>query len=671
MAVPKAARDRAEALRAGIRKADRQYYLDARPVLSDREYDALQRELADLEAAHPELRTPDSPTQRVGGAPTKKFPEARHDPPMLSLENTYSAAEVREWDERCRKLLPGASFRYVVELKIDGVAVSLRYERGLFTRGATRGDGETGDDVTANLRTVRSVPLRLEGRDVPDRLEVRGEVFLTRAAFAAVNRAQEAEGEEPFAMARSSAAGTLKLQDSKVVAARRLDCFVHSLGAAEGRGFAAHAAALEAFAAMGFQVNPNRVVATTLDEALAFCAKWEKGKDKLPYDIDGMVLKIDSFEHQRRLGATAKSPRYAIAFKFPTPRAATKLKEITIQVGRTGVLTPVANLEPVLLGGSTIARATLHNEDEIRRLDVRAGDTVLIEKGGEVIPKVVGVVADKRPAGAKAFRMPLHCPECGETVARAKDEVAWRCENPECPAQVKQRVEHFCRREAMEIEHVGEQLVEQLVKAKLVRNPADLYALTRAQVEGLERMAEKSAENVIAAVAASRRRPLGSLIYALGIRHVGTRSAELLAQRFATLDALVKASAAALEEIHEIGPEVAAAIVAYFKQPAVRKMVEKLRKAGVNFRRTKAEEPLSDKFAGKTFVFTGELETMTRREAEGLVRKMGGNAAGSVSVKTDYVVAGPGAGSKLKKAKDLKVSILDEAGFRKLADVKP
>jgi DNA ligase (NAD+) len=441
---------------------------------------------------------------------------------------------------------------------------------------------------------------------------------------------------------------------------------VHRLASIEGRDIPAHAEALDLFERLGFKVNPHRKAARTLDEALAFCAKWEQDREQLPYDIDGMVLKVDSFAARRKLGATAKSPRWAIAFKFPTPQARTRLREIAIQVGRTGVLTPVAVLDPVPLGGTTISRATLHNEEEIERLDVRVGDLVVIEKGGEVIPKVVQAVAGKRTGKEKAFRMPLLCPACAEPVSKAKDEVAVRCGNPACPAQVRLRIEHFCRREAMEIEHVGEALVAQLVDAGLVKDVADLYGLTRDQVAGLDRMAEKSADNVVEAIRASRKRPLAALVYALGIRHVGTRAAGILTRRYATLGGLMKASREELTGIHEVGPIVAASVHAYFRSPHVRKMVARLEAAGVNVKRTKEEAPVSDALAGKTFVFTGELEGFTRPEAAGLVRKLGGNASGSVSKKTDYVVAGPNAGSKLKKAKTLGITILDEAGFRKL-----
>lgn len=666
MAAPSRAASEIARLRAEIERHDRLYYQEAKPAISDREYDALMRRLQELEAGHPDLATPDSPTRRVGGAPTKRFPPARHEPPMLSLENTYSADEVREWGERCRKLLPKEEFEFVVELKIDGVAVALTYEKGLLVRGATRGDGTEGDEITNNVRTIRSVPLKLAGGGIPDLLEVRGEAYLSRQAFRAINEAQEAEGDEPFANPRNAAAGSLKLQDPALVARRRLDLFVHTLASAGGRAVAGHAEALDLFETLGLKVNPHRKLARTLDEALAFCAKWEKEREKLPYDIDGMVVKVDSLEAQRKLGTTAKSPRYAIAFKFPTPQAKTRLKEIAVQVGRTGVLTPVAILDPVPLGGTTIGRATLHNEEEIERLGVRVGDLVIIEKGGEVIPKVVGVVPGKRMGSEKPFRMPLLCPACREPVSKGKDEVAVRCTNPACPAQLKLALEHFCRREAMEIEHIGEQLAAQLVDSGLVKGPADLYTLTQAQVAGLERMAEKSAENVIEAIRASRKRPLAALVYALGIRHVGTRVAEILVSRFDTLDKLMAASQEELTAIHEVGPIVAESIHAYFRSKAVRKMVARLEAAGVNVERTKEEAPVSDALAGKTFVFTGELEGLTRPEAEGLVRKTGGNATGAVSKKTDYVVAGPNAGSKLTKAKTLGITILDEAGFRKL-----
>lgn len=664
-----------EVLRAALRKHDRLYYQEARPVISDQEYDRLMRQLVDLEAAYPKLVTPDSPSRRVGGAPTKKFPPARHDPPMLSIENTYSEDEVREWEERLRRAAPSDSFEFVVELKIDGLAVSLIYEKGLLVRGATRGDGETGDEITGNLRTIRTVPLRLDpkGGPVPSLLDVRGEVYLSRRAFAAMNEEQEAEGEEPFAMARSAAAGSLKLQDPALVAKRGLDIFVHTFATAKGRTFATHAEALDALTAMGLKVNPNRIVARSIDEVLAHCATWEKKRDDLPYEIDGMVIKVNRLDQQRKLGLTAKSPRWAIAFKFPTRQAVTRLTAITVQVGRTGTLTPVAELEPVVLGGSTIARATLHNEEEIERKDIRIGDLVTIEKGGEVIPKVVGPVAEKRSGKERAFRMPSRCPACGEPVVRTESEVAVRCENPGCPAQVKLRINHFTRREAMEIEHVGEQLVDQLVEKGLIKDCADLYGLTLKQVEALDRMAEKSAENVVAAIAASKQRPLAALIYALGIRHVGTRVGEILAAKYPTLDGLIDATEEELTDIHDVGPIVAASIHQFFLQPRVKDIIRRLKKAGVNTVRSKEEAPLSNALSGKTFVFTGELQEWSRTEAEGLVRKLGGNASGSVSKLTSWVVAGPGAGDKLAKARKLEVPVLDEPGFKKLIGplVKP
>jgi len=655
-------------LRAALRKHDRLYYQEARPVIYDQEYDRLMRQLKDLEAAYPKLVTPDSPTRRVGGAPSKKFPPARHDPPMLSLENTYSEDEVREWEGRLRRAAPSDTFEYVVELKIDGLAVSLIYEKGLLTRGATRGDGETGDEITANLRTIRTVPLSLDekGGAVPSVLDVRGEVYLPQRAFEAMNRAQEDEGEEPFAMARSAAAGSLKLQDPALVAKRGLDIFVHTFATAKGRTFATHAEALDALTAMGLKVNPNRIVARSIDEVLAHCARWEKKRDALPYEIDGMVIKVNRLDQQRKLGLTAKSPRWAIAFKFPTRQAVTRLRDITVQVGRTDTLTPVAELEPVVLGGSTIARATLHNEEELKRKDIRIGDLVTIEKGGEVIPKVVGPVINKRSGKERAFRMPAKCPACGDPVVRTEGEVAVRCANPACPAQVKLRINHFTRREAMEIEHVGESLVEQLVDKGVIKDCADLFTLTRAKLEGLDRMAEKSAENVMGAIEAAKQRPLAALIYALGIRHVGTRVGEILAAKYPTLDALIDATEEELTDIHEVGSIVAASIHQFFRQARVKDMIRRLKKAGVNMVRTKEEAPLSNALAGKTFVFTGELQEWSRTEAEGLVRKLGGNASGSVSKLTSYVVAGPGAGDKLAKARKLEVAVLDEAGFRKM-----
>jgi DNA ligase (NAD+) len=657
-----------EALRATLRKHDRLYFQDAKPVIADQEYDRLMRQLKDLEAAYPKLATPDSPSRRVGGAPSKKFPPARHDPPMLSLENTYSEAEVREWAERLRRAAPSDTFEYVVELKIDGLAVSLIYEDGLLVRGATRGDGETGDEITGNLRTLRTVPLRLDpkGGPVPSLLDVRGEVYLSRRAFAAMNEAQEEEGGEPYAMARSAASGSLKLQDPALVAKRGLDIFVHTYATSKGRSFATHAEALDALEALGLKVNPNRVVAGSIDKVLAHCAAWEKRRDGLPYEIDGMVIKVNRLDQQRKLGMTAKSPRWAIAFKFATRQATTRLKAITVQVGRTGKLTPVAELEPVVLGGSTIARATLHNEEELKRKDIRIGDLVTIEKGGEVIPKVVGPVLAKRTGRERAFTMPSTCPACRAPVVRTEGEVAVRCENPACPAQVKLRIGHFTRREAMEIEHVGEQLVDQLVDKGLIKDCADLFSLTQARLEGLDRMAEKSAENVMAAIEAAKRRPLGALIYALGIRHVGTRVGEILAAKFGTLDDLAGASEEDLTAIHEVGPIVAASIHHFFRDPHAREIIRKLKKAGVNLKRTREEAPVSDALAGKTFVFTGELQEWSRTEAEGLVRKLGGNASGSVSKLTSYVVAGPGAGDKLAKAKKLGVEVLDEAAFRKI-----
>ncbi len=667
-------RARAEKLRAEIRRHDRLYYDEAKPAISDSEYDELMRRLKELEEGDPELVTPDSPTMRVAGAPAKDFPTVAHDPPMLSLENTYSRDEVREWDARCRRALPEARFEYVVELKIDGVAVSVTYEDGCLARGATRGDGARGDEITNNLRTIRTLPLKLEsvrGSPPPRRLEVRGEVFLSRGRLEAINEEREEEDEEPFANTRNAATGSLKLQDPKLVARRGLDLFVHTAGKCDGKELVTHASALDFFLDLGLKVNAHRTLARSLDEAIDFCDRWEKERSGLPYDTDGMVIKINSLEHQRRLGTTAKSPRYAIAFKFPTPRAVTRLKSIIVQVGRTGTLTPVAVLDPVQLGGTTIGRATLHNEEEIKRKDIRIGDLVTIEKGGEVIPKVIGSDSAGRTGEERKFRMPAECPVCSEPVAREGDEVAWRCENAACPAQLKRRVIHFTARGALDIEHVGRQLADQLVDKGLVRDCADLFFLTRADLEGLERMAEKSAENVIKSIEQAKSRPLSALVYALGIRHVGAGVAGILARNFSGLDELAGASEEKLDEIPEIGPAAAAAIYGFFRQQSVKKILGKLRKAGVNMRRKEEEAAAGDALKGKTFVFTGEMESLTRGEAEALVRKLGGNASGSVSRKTSYVVAGSAPGSKLKKAGSLGIEVLDEQGFLKLAGVRP
>lgn len=668
MPASKQDKDRVERLRAKIRKHDRKYYRLDRPEISDSEYDGLMRRLIELEGRFPELLTPDSPSQRVGGAPTKKFPPFRHDPPMLSLENTYSRQEVREWEERCRRALPGNKFEYVVELKIDGVAVSAVYADGSLKSAGTRGDGENGDEITNNLKTVRGLPLKLEtpGGKHPSMLLARGEVFLPRTRLEALNREREAEDLDLFANTRNAAAGSLKLQDPAQVGRRGLMVFFHTLARCEGKALETHSAALGYFEAAGLPVNPHRKKAETIDEALEFCDLWEKKRHELPYDTDGMVIKVDSFAQQRRLGATSKSPRHSIAFKFPTPQARTRLKEIVIQVGRTGVLTPVAILEPVALGGSTISRATLHNEEEIKRREILIGDEVAVEKGGEVIPKVVSADRTKRTGREWEFRMPAACPECGRPVVRPEGEVASRCENVACPAQVKHRIEHFARREAMEIEHVGAQLTEQLVDRGLVHDYADLYSLTKESLLTLDRMAEKSAENVLAAVEGSKRRPLAALIYALGIRHVGVRSAEILARRYPSLDDLAAAPERELDEIHEVGPVVAAAIKDFFRQETTKSILKKLKRAGVNTKRLEREAPAGASLAGKTFVFTGELEGFSRAEAETRVRRLGGNASGSVSKKTSYVVAGGAPGSKLEKARSLGVEIIDEVAFKKL-----
>lgn len=646
-----------------IRFHDCRYYVLDQPVLSDYEYDRLMRELIELERRHPQLVTPDSPTQRVGGQPTRQFPTVVHPSPMLSLANTYSEDEVREFDARTRAALPGEQVEYVAELKIDGVAVSLLYEHGVLVRGATRGDGERGDDITANLRTVRTIPLRLMA-DV-ERCEARGEVYLAKDDFLKLNEEKGPLGESPFANPRNAAAGSLKLQDPRLVAQRRLSSFMYWLDTPD-QPLDAHAARLELLTRLGFSVNPHRKLCAELDEVLSFWREWETRRDGLPYEIDGIVVKVNHIDQQRRLGSTAKNPRSAIAFKFQARKTTTVLREILWQVGRTGVVTPVSSLEPVLLAGSTIRRATLHNVDELSRKDIRVGDTVVLEKGGDVIPKITGVVLEARLADAQPFPVPSACPACGSKVHRDEDEVALRCENPRCPAQLRRRVQHFASRGAMDIETLGPAIVEQLTERGLVKDVADLYTLTLGQVAALERMGEKSAQNLLDGIARSRKSPLYRLIFALGIRHVGANVARVLADVFGDLRALEAASVEQLEAIPEIGPKIAQSIVRFLSDPQHREIIEKLRAAGVNPQRPpQAPEPAAGPFAGKTVVLTGALSRHTRQEAEDLIRRMGGKISASVSSKTDLVLVGENPGSKRDKARQLGIGEMTEEEFER------
>ena len=664
----KAAVKRIAALRDEIRRHDRKYYVEHAPEIGDREYDMLLKELEALEAEHPDLVTPDSPTQRVGGEPAEGFDTVRHRVPMLSISNTYSDEELRAFNDRVAKQLGDEEFAYVAELKIDGLAVTLQYQNGLFVRGATRGDGETGEDVTANLRTIREVPLRLDGPDVPPLIEVRGEVYMTHSELDRLNEQREAEGEPPFANPRNAGAGSLKLLDPRITAKRRLRLFAYDVGHFEGVGLPTHHETLELLGRLGFPLNPHTTPCRDIDAVIAHCADWHDKRHALDYEVDGIVVKIDARDQRERLGATSRSPRWQMAYKFPAEEARTRLVKITVQVGKSGALTPVANLEPVRLAGTTVSRATLHNFDEVARKDTREGDEVVIQKAGEIIPQVLRVIPEGRPKGAKAFPVPTQCPVCGSGVARPEGEVYIRCVNMGCPAQIKERVKYFAGRNAMDIEGLGTALVDQLVEHGLVHDCADLYSLTAQALIPLERMAEKSAENLLRALEGSKGRELDRLLTGLAIPHVGTRAAEILTERFASLDELMAASAEALEEIDEIGPIMAEAIVAFFRNEQTRAIIEKLKAAGVNTQRL-AEPPsaaASAPLSGKTLVVTGTLERYSRKEIQDLIKRLGGKAASSVSKKTDYVLAGDSPGSKLAKAQQLGVPVLSEADFKKL-----
>ncbi|MEW6516504.1 MAG: NAD-dependent DNA ligase LigA [candidate division FCPU426 bacterium] len=668
--VPETARREAEGLRRELNRHNRLYYVLAEPEISDAEYDRLYRRLQELEARYPALIAPDSPTQRVGGEPVDGFAPVRHAEPMLSLDNTYSIEDLSEWDERVRKALPGEPVAYTVELKIDGVAVALAYRNRRFTLGSTRGDGVIGDDITRNVRTLRSLPLTLEPQAPAQDVSVRGEVFLPKKAFQELNREKEEAGEKVFANPRNAAAGSLKLLDPVQTAQRPLALFVYAVDEKTGARLKTQSGVLDSLAAWGLPVNPHRARCQDLEAVKRFLQTWESRRHQLPFEIDGLVVKVDDLDQQKRLGATSKSPRWSIAYKYAAEQAKTRLLTIKIQVGRTGVLTPVAELEPVFLAGTTVSRASLHNEEDVTRKDIREGDLVVIEKAGEIIPQVVGPVTEARTGQERKFQMPSACPACGSETVKLEDEVAWRCLNPACPAQLKGTIRHFAQRGAMDIEGLGEALVDQLVEKQLVRDYGDLYCLTADQLVPLERMAEKSAENLVAALQASKQRPLGRLIYALGIPLVGEHAGEVLAAYYPGLSALADAQPEVLQEIHEIGPKVAASIHAFFSRPETRAVVAKLEKAGVNLRQLPEEKAVQGEFSGKIFVFTGELETLTRSQAEARVKSKGGRPAGSVSKNTDYVVAGPGAGSKLDKAKKLGIPVLSEKEFLKLVGEK-
>ena len=657
-------------LRREIRHHERIYYIDNNPEISDLEFDRLMGKLKKLEGKYypsPSDIPSDSPTQRVGGEPAKGFSTLRHHTAKLSLDNVYSKGELMEFAERILKFLPDEKVEYVVEPKIDGTDVSLMYEDGLLQHGATRGDGLKGDDVTANLKTIRSVPLVLEPENmkVPHVLEVRGEVYMTLEGFRKINEEREKKKEALFANARNAAAGSLKLLDSRLTAARPLDIFIFSIDYFEGENIETHWSALKVLRELGFRVNPDCKLCGGIDEVIDCCDSWEMKRYELDYDIDGMVIKVNSLAQQKTLGATSKHPRWAIAYKFPAKQVTTVVKDVIVQVGRTGILTPVAILEPVELAGSTIARATLHNEDEIRRKDIRIGDCVFIEKGGDVIPKIVKVVEKKRTGKEKKFKMPMHCPVCNSSVVREEGEVAVRCESPACPAQLERRLQHFASRQAMDIEGLGRAVIEQFVESKLVRDYGDIYKLESVELQSLERMGEKSAENLLSAIEKSKNNSLSRLIFALGIRHVGTYAAEVLASRYSSLESLMSTEIEDLESIADVGPVMAESIYSFFRMEETNRILKKLESAGVKMEEKK-EVKRKLPFAGKTFVFTGTLIRFARIEAESIVKKLGGRASGSVSSNTDYVVVGENPGSKFKEAIKLSIRTISEGEFEKM-----
>ncbi len=658
-------------LRDEIRHHDYCYYVLNQPKASDKEYDELVKKLEGMEEEHPELITPDSPTQRVSGALIEGFKTVRHKVKMLSLDNTYSFEELQDWDERVHKgLLHSEKVEYVAELKIDGVSVSLTYEDGVLTIGATRGDGEIGEDITLNLRTVHAIPLKLPltpNSKPPATLEVRGEIYMTKKGFKQLNKTRSGQGEVLFANPRNSAAGSLKLLDSKLVAERRLNCFIHSFGIMEGsKAIPDQWEFLQTAKKWEFSINPANKLCKDLEEVIKFCRHWQEKRDLLDYEIDGIVVKVNSFDQQKRLGETLKNPRWACAYKFPAKQATTRLKEIRVQVGRTGVITPVAELEPVECGGVTIKHATLHNFDEIERLGVRRGDKVLVERAGEVIPKIVKVVESGKTSGEKAFKIPAKCPACGSEITKEKEEeVAYRCINPSCPAQLERGLAHFASRAAMDIEGMGEAAVEQLVQKGMVKDFAGIYSLTKEKLLKLELFKNKKAENLLAAIEKSKKQPLSRLLYALGIRHVGEKAAFVLARRFGELGKIISSKREDFEAIHEIGSVMAESVEHFFKQKKTQDLMEDLKKAGLNMsepKRKAAAQPL----AGRTFVFTGEMAGFTRQEAERLVRELGADATSSVSGNTDFVVAGESPGSKYAAAKKLGVKIITEKEFRKM-----
>ena len=670
--MPPSPRKRIEELRQTIQYHEHRYYVLDDPEISDAEYDRLMKELKALEAEHPELITPDSPTQRVGGKPREGFVKVAHSSPMLSLDNAYNEGELRDWERRVHELSGRKQIEYVCELKLDGLSMALRYEESRFVRAITRGDGSTGEDVTPNVRTIRSVPLtaNAQAAKLAAEFEVRGEVVMPIKSFERMNEERERAGQSRFANPRNAAAGAVRVLEPNITAQRRLDFYSYMLLVKGAIFFDEHANTLRALTAAGFKVNPNWKLVSSIDEVLAYIAQWEAKRESLPYEIDGVVIKVNSTQLQRQLGFTGKAPRWAIAYKYAARAGITTLNNVRFQVGRTGKLTPVAELEPVPIGGTTVRNATLHNMDEIERLGVHIGDSVKVERGGDVIPKVVEVV--KHGKQERAIEFPPRCPECGGHVVRAEGEANHRCVNANCPAKLRESVLHFASRGVMNIEGLGDALVNQLADRGMVKNVADLYSLTKEDLLRLERMGDKSAQNVLDEIEASKKLPLERVIYGLGIRFVGERTAEFLSQHFGSLDALIEAAEdkdesaalAALQEVEEVGPRIAASMREFFLEPRNRELVERLRKAGVQFTGVKKQK--GTQLAGKTFVLTGTLPNYSRDQMKKLIEDAGGKVSGSVSKKTDYVVAGAEPGSKLDKARELGVAVVDEDAILKL-----
>lgn len=661
-----------EELREKIRYHNYRYYVLDDPTITDAEYDQLMKELAKWETKYPQYINSSSPTQRVGIEPVSGFTTVKHIAPMLSLANAFSSEELRAFDQRVKKIIPQQKLEYVVELKIDGLAITLVYENGIFIRGATRGDGTTGEEITSNLRTVKTIPLKLFGKDIHPRIEVYGEVYMKKSEFKRLNEKRMKNEENLFANPRNAAAGSVRQLDPRITAQRHLDTFIYRATFPEGHKFNSHMEVLNYLKKIGFKVNCHTKLCQDIEEAINCCLQWIEKKEELDYEIDGMVIKVDSLRAREELGSTTRSPRWAIANKFPAQQVTTKVRGIIVQVGRTGALTPVAILDPVRISGSVVQRATLHNEDEIKRKDVRIGDIVLVQKAGEVIPEVVKVIKEKRTGKEKEFVIPAQCPVCGAKVFRPEGEVVSRCNSLTCPAQTKERIRHFASRNAMDIEGLGPAIIDQLVEKNLIKDISDLYFLKRDGLLSLERMAEKSADNLLIAIKKSKEKPFSNLTYGLGIRYVGVHTAEVITRHYQTLEKFKKASLEELIEINEIGPKIAESTILFFKEKENLAIIERLGSAGLNFSQEEEKmrkEKIAQILAGKQFVLTGTLKEFTRTQAKEIISELGGRVTGSVSKKTDYVVAGEDPGSKYQKAQKLCVPIISEEEFKKIAGI--